>query len=264
MSSNLGWIRQFETATGAEITTDGWPIAPRERANDTNPERTYDPIIFSSPVIDSRGYVYIAAENQCVYGIDPEGEIKWQNCDFCSWASAGALLLDDGTLIVGADLPVVDGDECPAFVDGCDPPVYDKQGHLVALNTRTGEREWNVPIPNMHTFTCNEQIPNVLSDGTLIISGGTYGGLHAFTSPGAQLDRTAGAHRHVRMRPRALGAVSRVSSRCFRKWNPHVRISPKLTMPWALPNSPGMLVFFSDLYIHHGLSGLIGLALASI
>ena len=61
-SSNLGWIRLIETATGTEITTDGWPVAPRKRANDTNPEREYDPIIFSSPVVDARGYVFIAAE----------------------------------------------------------------------------------------------------------------------------------------------------------------------------------------------------------
>jgi len=44
--------------------------------------------------------------------------------------------------------------------------------------------------PHMRTFVCNEQIPNILSHGTLLVSGGTYGGVSAFRG-GAPLSTTA-------------------------------------------------------------------------
>ena len=58
------------------------------------------------------------------------------------------------------------------------------------LDAATGDRRWAAPIPNMKTFVCNEQIPNILSDGTLLVSGGTYGGVSAFRG-GAPLSTTA-------------------------------------------------------------------------
>ena len=63
---------------------------------------------------------------------------------------------------------------CPVH-RGCDPPAG--QAHLIVLDAATGDRRWAAPIPSMKTFVCNEQIPNILSDGTLVVSGGTYGGV---------------------------------------------------------------------------------------
>ena len=40
----------------------------------------------------------------------------------------------------------------------------------------TGKRLWAADIPGMNTFVCDEQMLNILDDGTIIISGGTHGG----------------------------------------------------------------------------------------
>lgn len=190
-TSNLGWIRKFRVDTGEQVQDRHWPIDPKLRRNDSvgRPQQQ-DPIIFSAPVVDENGTTYINAENWCVYAISSAGAIQWNNCDFCSWGTAGMVLRDDATLIFGADLPVNGGVECPAYVAGCDPTSPGKQGHLVALDAATGRRLWAEAIPGLKTFVCNEQIPNLLSDGTVVISGGTYGGISAFRG-GAALSRKA-------------------------------------------------------------------------
>jgi len=178
-TSNLGWIRKFDPATGAQLTDGQWPISPARRANasSTRPLRG-DPIIFSAPLIDAGGTVYISAENWCVYAFSADGASKWSNCDFCSWGTAGMILLRDGTLLFGADLPSEGRTTCPAWKSGCQPAggLAGKEGHIIALNKTTGKRLWAADIPGMNTFVCDEQMMNVLDDGTIVISGGTHGG----------------------------------------------------------------------------------------
>ena len=190
-TSNLGWIRKLRVADGAEVRRAGWPLAPSLRAHDAagKPQQR-DPIIFSAPVVGADGTIYVNGENWCVYAISRDGAIKWHRCDFCSWGTAGMLLRADGTLVFGADLPVGANASCPAYVGGCDPPSPGKQAHLIVLDAATGARRWAAPIPGMRTFVCNEQIPNILSDGTLVVSGGTYGGVSAFRG-GAPLSKAA-------------------------------------------------------------------------
>ena len=63
--------------------------------------------------------------------------MKWKNCDFCSWGSAGMLLRADGTLVVAADLPVGGSLVCPEYKDGCQPygdGNGGKEGHVVVLD----------------------------------------------------------------------------------------------------------------------------------
>ena len=87
-TSNLGWIRKLDPASGAELVADAWPVAPARRANDSASPLAGDPIVFSAPLVDAAGTVYVAAENWCVYAFAADGTAAWRNCDFCSWGSA--------------------------------------------------------------------------------------------------------------------------------------------------------------------------------
>ena len=177
-TSNLGWIRKLDPASGAELVADAWPVAPARRANGSASPLAGDPIVFSAPLVDAAGTVYVAAENWFVYAFAADGAAAWRNCDFCSWGSAGMVLLADGTLLLGADLPSPGRTTCPGWRAGCQPPggLAGKEGHVVSLNRTTGARLWAADIPGMNTFVCDEQMLNVLDDGTILISGGTHGG----------------------------------------------------------------------------------------
>ena len=195
-ASNLGWIRKFDPATGVELTDGHWPIEPARRANVSAaaalPLRS-DPIVFSAPLVDADGTLYISSENWCVYAFRRDGTRKWANCDFCSWGTAGMVLRDDGTILFAADLPSPGHVSCPAWVAGCQPTggLAGKEGHVISLNKSTGERLWAADIPGMNTFVCDEQMLNVLGDGTIVITGGTHGGgVFAFTG-GSALDVSA-------------------------------------------------------------------------
>jgi outer membrane protein assembly factor BamB len=74
--------------------------------------------IFSSPVIDKDGVVYIGSANAQFYAVKSDGSIKWQRA-FGDLVDSAALIDDDGVLYVGS------GD-----------------GHLYALNRQTGETKW--------------------------------------------------------------------------------------------------------------------------
>ena len=100
------------------------------------------------------------------------------------------LLRADASLIFVADLPTGGATSCPPYATGCDNSSPLKQGHLIALSAASGDVLWSAPIPGMRTLVCNKQIPNILRDGTLVISGGTFGGVTAFRG-GAPLSRAA-------------------------------------------------------------------------
>ena len=65
----------------------------------------------------------------------------------------------------------------------------------------------------MNTFFCDEQMMNVLDDGTVLISGGTHGG-GVFAFEGAShRPRRHQSHRQVRLRFDADGREARVRPR---------------------------------------------------
>ena len=192
-TSNLGFIRLFDPSNGAQLTYGKWPISPTRRANASASPVRSDPKIFSAPLVDADGTIYVSSEDWCVFAFSSDGTTKWKNCDFCSWGTAGMMLLRDGTLMFAADLPSGNRTTCPPWKDGCQPVggLAGKEGHIIALNKSTGEQIWNADIPGMNTFVCDEQMLNVLDDGTILISGGTHGGGVFAFGGGSALDLSA-------------------------------------------------------------------------
>ena len=185
-TSNLGWIRKLRAADGAEVRRVAGCSRCAARARRGGKPQQNDPIIFSAPVAGADGIVYVNGEKAC-YAISRDGAIKW--CSTSCWGPPACCSAPTALRLRRRPARRANA-SCPAYVGGCDPPSPGKQAHLIVLDAATGARRWAAPIPGMRTFVCNEQIPNILSDGTLVVSGGTYGGVSAFRG-GAPLSKAA-------------------------------------------------------------------------
>ena len=57
-------------SAGQELKDGHWPISPDVRTNASSSPLHKDPIIFSAPLIDADGVIYISSENWCVVDVD--------------------------------------------------------------------------------------------------------------------------------------------------------------------------------------------------
>lgn len=123
--------------------------------------------IFSSPVIDKDGTIYIGSANKNFYALQPDGQEKWKKT-LGELVDSAALIAADGTVHVGSGDGHLyafnpDGSEKWKFLPkggafitwfegnvmmGPDGTLYagNDDFHLYAIDPATGKEKWNLPV----------------------------------------------------------------------------------------------------------------------
>jgi outer membrane protein assembly factor BamB len=141
----------------------------------------------ATPTVGPDGTIYVGADNSNMYAITPAGQLKWMfeaEREVAGIWSSAALSADGQTLYFGANkggiyaLRAQDGGL--AWQYAIDGSVYNSltldpngvlytgstAGHLIAINSRTGEKVWDFTNPNsVAVWTA----PALRSDGSIVI-----------------------------------------------------------------------------------------------
>jgi outer membrane protein assembly factor BamB len=154
--SESGQIHKIDSRTGIE-SGGNWPVGVNTQSSEQGE-------VFANIAIGDDGTIYANSEDERLWAITPDGDVKWNNLQFEVWGS-DPLIRDDGKIIVVSQIKGSARVTC--IRDNGDSAVL----------------EW-MSEPVTETLFLNETNVNIAPDGTILVHSGDKPPLALFALKG--------------------------------------------------------------------------------